>query len=311
MKRPTAFVTGGTGFIGSHLIRKLLEQSYDVHILYRPTSPSPRLKDVLSLTTHHNIDICDKDELQKVLKEIQPDYIFHLANIGIYGGNESADEDVINVNFFGTVNLLKASKNIPYKLFVNTGSSSEYGPKTNSMKELDSCFPESTYGVSKLAATLYAKNFAEKNDKPIVTLRLFSPYGPDDDPRRFITTVISQSLNDKKITLTNSDNVRDFIYINDVIEAYMSCISTKKKLGGKIINIGSGSQHTIKDVLKIITDLTATKSKIATNKSKIKYESLVWQADITNAAELLNWHPTTSLKEGIEQTIEWIKSVLN
>lgn len=311
MKKPTAFVTGGTGFIGSHLIKRLLKESFDVHILYRPTSPSSRLKDVLSLTTHHNTDICDKDELQKLLKEIQPDYIFHLANIGIYGGKESADEDVINVNFLGTVNLLQASKDIPYKLFVNTGSSSEYGPKTDSMKELDSCFPESTYGVSKLAATLYAKNFAENHNKQIVTLRLFSPYGPDDDPRRFITTVISQALKNKKITLTNPDNVRDFIFINDVIEAYLSCITTKKVLGGKIINVGSGSQQTIKDVLEIISDLTATKSKIVTNKSTIQYESHVWQADLTNAADLLSWQPSTSLRNGLEQTIEWTKSVLN
>ena len=241
-KNPVVFVTGATGFIGSHLVRTLLKNSFNTHILYRPTTSSSRLNEVLSKTTKHNVDICDNKSLENLFKVIQPEYIFHLANIGIYGGNESPDEDVVKVNLLGTVNLLQASKDLPYKLFVNTGSSSEYGRKSKKMKENDSCLPESTYGITKLASTLYAQNFAKKTNKPVLTLRLFSPYGSHDDPSRFISIVIKKALANEVIKLTNPRNVRDFIFIDDVINAYLSCIKNKSKLSGEIINIGSGNQ---------------------------------------------------------------------
>lgn len=308
-KKPTAFVTGATGFIGSHLVRELLDKSFNIHILYRPTTTSIRLNDILHKTTPYNIDISDKNQLQKLLRKIQPDYIFHLANIGIYGGKESFDEDVVNVNLLGTITLLQASKDIPYKLFINTGSSSEYGLKNKKMREIDSCFPESTYGITKLASTLYAKNFAQKNNKPVLTLRLFSPFGSYDDPHRFISTVITQALTNKKITLTHPKNVRDFIYIDDVIDAYMKAMTYREKLSGEIINIGSGKQYTTQEVTAIISKLTKTNSKIIEDHSAIKYESPVWQADITKAKKLLAWRPATDLETGLKRTIVWYQSL--
>ncbi len=306
-KTPVVFVTGATGFIGSHLVRRLLKESYNTHILYRTTTSSSRLDDMLSKTTKHNVDICNKKSLEKLLKRIKPDYIFHLANIGIYGGKESPDEDVVNVNFLGTVNLIQSSKDIPYKFFVNTGSSSEYGRKNKKMKEDDSCFPESMYGITKLASTLYAQNFAKKTNKPVLTLRLFSPYGSYDDPNRFISTIIKQALANKEIRLTYPKNVRDYIFVDDVINAYISCIKNGNKLSGEIINVGSGKQHTIEEVLNTVTKLIHTKSRVVKDDTITRYESVIWQADITKAKNLLDWRPTTTLEDGLKQTIEWYK----
>lgn len=309
-KKLKVFVTGATGFVGSNIIRRLVfDNKYEVHIIYRSSSKSWRIQDILSLLYTHSVDITDKKKLQKVIRKIQPDIIFHLANIGVYGGFEGEPEDVIRVNLVGTINLIEAAKEVPYRCFVNTGSSSEYGPKLSSMREDDYCKPESIYAISKLAATIYALQEAKRYNKPLVCIRLFSPFGPYDDRDRLMSYVIRQSLIDEPLLLHTKNAVRDYVYIDDVVDAYMQCIKRIKYVRGEILNIGSGSQVKVSEVVKIACSVTGSKSKVSWgNKISKRYESKIWKADIKKANKLLHWKPKTSLREGIKKAAEYVEN---
>ncbi len=305
MNKHVIFITGATGFIGSHLTRFFSTHQYEVHLLSRKTSDYSRIQDVLNTVHIHIATLEEKNVLRTILKKIKPDYIFHLANEGLYGGKDGESKTVINTNFVGTINLLEASADIPYKLFINTGSSSEYGPSDHRMKEIDPVFPQSVYAISKLGSTLFARSFALQNNKPVVTLRIFSPFGPNDEKTRLIPTVITSALANKPIELANPLSVRDFIYVEDVVRAYLSCIQSGQQLSGEVINIGSGKQHTTSEVVEKIISITNSKSKVRWNKVKPRpYESAVWQADISKAKKLLSWKPHNSFEEGFKKTIQ-------
>lgn len=307
-KKEKVFITGATGFVGSHLIRRLVKEGYEVHILLRKSSNTWRIKDVLPKVQKHYGDVTERKKLFKLIVQIKPAIIFHLANIGIYGGFEGDFDEVINVNLLGTINMIDACNQIDYDCFINTGSSSEYGQKTKKMSEGDYCEPQSIYAITKLSGTLYAIKEAKLKKRPIVTLRLFSPYGSHDEPRRLIPQAIIAALRKEKMSITNSENVRDFIYISDVVDAYILCIQKHALLSGEIINIGSGIQRSVADVVDVISMRTNSKNYFIFNKgSEKRFESPVWQADIAKAKRLLQWKPQFSLKAGLRKTVEEYK----
>ncbi len=169
-------VTGATGFVGSNLVRRLVKEGYEVHILTRKTSNMWRLKDIYSSLIDHKVDLSDKDDLLNAVTKINPNNICHLA---IYGGypSQNEDEKILKTNLNGTINLLSALEGIDYDCFINTGSSSEYGKKEFIMKETDICEPNTVYGIAKLSSTLYCNHISAKENKNIGTIRLFSVYG--------------------------------------------------------------------------------------------------------------------------------------
>lgn len=303
------FITGATGFIGSHLVRRLLsDRKYEIHILRRKTSSIWRIKDILGSVKSHFCDITEKNKLKVLITKIQPDIIFHLANIGVYGGREGNAEDVIKVNFLGTVNLIDACNKVNYTCFINTGSSSEYGEKDKAMKEGNICEPQGIYALSKLAATLYAKDYAIKSNKPVVTLRIFTPYGPYDDENRLIPYVVNSLEKGENLFLANKKNVRDFVFIDDVVNGFLLAVKHAKDVKGEVINIGSGKQTTVDEIVKKIIDMTKDNVEIIWNSEiKKRYESIVWKADIKKAKKLLRWQPTYSLENGLKKTILWTR----
>ena len=308
-KTMRVLVTGATGFVGSNITRRLVSEGYETHILLRDTSNTWRIDDVLPGLNRHFVDITDKKKLRKILRGLQPDYIFHLANVGVYGGFEKHPADVMNVNLIGLINLLEASESIDYKCFINTGSSSEYGDKSSTMVENDFCQPQSAYAVSKLTSTLYSQREAWYKEKPIVNLRLFTPFGPFDNTDRLIPYIINGCLRNKKIKLGTPKTVRDYIYIEDVVDAYINIMHIAKKPTGEVINIGSGKQSKTEEIVKKIISLTNTDLEIEWNsKIKPRYESRSWRASIEKAEKLIQWTPKTSLEEGLRKTIEWYRN---
>jgi len=299
-------VTGATGFIGSCLTHRLVNTNYDIHIIKRETSNIWRIKDILNRVTVHNVDLTDKKNLEKIVKAIKPDIILHLANAGVYGGWHLPERQLIETNFLGTVNLINACNNIKYKCFINTGSSSEYGLKKDSMKETDICEPINIYGITKCAATLYCQAKARREKLPIVTLRLFSPYGYYDEPTRLVPSVIKSCLLGENPKVSSPRFVRDFIFIEDVIDAYLK---TTPQMGGEIFNIGYGQQHTVGEVVNTIVKLTGNKVRPEWGSSSMRpSEPTMWQANITKAKNFLNWRPQYTLKEGLEKTVKWYET---
>jgi nucleoside-diphosphate-sugar epimerase len=304
------FITGATGFVGSNLVRRSLHDGADVCINTRNSSDLWRIGDILKDVSVVHADLSEYEKLNDSLKKIKPDIIFHTA---VYGGNATQRDTVkiIESNISGTVNLLRICKNIRLNLFVNTGSSSEYGIKNTAMNELDLLSPVTDYGVSKAAATLFCQKTALTENFPVVTLRLFSPYGPYEQKSRLIPSVILAALQKQNPHIASRDFVRDFIYIEDVLDAYEAALSLKNP-NGQIYNIGSGTQHSVGTVTDTLIRLLGNEVSCVTGLPRAwENEPTFWQADIQKAASELAWVPRYTLEQGLNKTIDWFKEHMN
>ncbi|MDD4937802.1 MAG: GDP-mannose 4,6-dehydratase [Candidatus Shapirobacteria bacterium] len=299
-------ITGASGFIGSVLLRKLIKAGNETHIILRPQSNTWRIKDLLSKTTIHYSDLSNVRDLTKIVKKINPDIIYHLATNGAYSYQKDANQ-IIQTNILGTWNLLQACNSIKYQLFVNTGSSSEYGFKQFAMRETDIVEPASYYAVTKCAQTLLCSHIAKQENRPIVTIRPFSVYGPYEEPKRFFPTLMKALLYKEEMNLVSPKTARDQIYIDDMVDAYLK-IEELKKNPGEYFNIGTGTQSTIKEVVDTAIKITKQKTNFKWGSMKNRsWDTNVWVADISKARQLLNWNPKTSLEKGIKLTWEWFQ----
>jgi len=300
-------ITGGAGFIGVNLIRKLIALKYNVHLILRKSSDLWRIKNILNKVKIYNVDLLDKKQLTKIVNKINPNFIIHLATYSNYR-NQTDTEEMIDINIKGTLNLLLASKNIDYKLFINTGSSSEYGIKNNPMKETDLLEPISFYAATKASVTFLCQAFAKEYQKPIITLRPFSVYGPFEEEKRFIPTIIKAVVENKLIKLTPGNQRRDFIYIEDIIDIYIKSLSCGKKLSGQILNMGTGIEYTNDEVIQTLFKETNKKVKIEKGAyPKRIWDTSHWVADISKTKKLLNWKPKFTLGKGLRYTYNWFK----
>lgn len=305
------FITGAGGFIGASLTRKLLKKGYEVHVLIHTKKIPWRLNEILNQITVHNVDLTDFISLRHILLKTFPDYIIHLAAYGSYSFQNEIDQ-IVSVNVLGTKNLLEASRDIPYKCFINTGSSSEYGFKDKPMKETDFCNPVSYYGATKLTATQICKIFANINKKPIVTLRLFSVYGPYEDPTRFIPTITKSLLVKDTIKLTPGNQRRDFIYIDDVVNAYLKSLYLGLKMQGEIFNIGTGKEYSNDEVVRKLFNVTKNSTRVKKNAFPKKlWDTNHWRANIYKTKKKLNWKPKYDLNAGLKKNYEWFERNLN
>jgi len=301
-------VTGGAGFIGANLARKLIELNYRINLVLKKSSNTWRIKDVLDKVKIYHIDLLDKNKLIRTVSKINPAFIIHLATYSNYC-SQSDVEPMMEANIKGTLNLLIASKNINYKLFINTGSSSEYGIKNKPMSEKDFIEPISFYAAAKASATLLCQAFAKEHKKSIVTLRPFSVYGPYEEKNRFIPTIIKAVIENKPIKLTPGNQRRDFIYVQDVVDIYIKTISCGKKLSGHILNMGTGIEYTNDEVVKTLFKEAGKKVIIEKGAYPVRtWDTQHWVANTVKAQTILGWKPKFSLEKGLRETYLWNKN---
>lgn len=302
-------ITGASGFVGSCLVRRLLKENYKIHIITRYTSNLWRLLDVLKDVEIHNIDLLDSKKVANLANSISINQVYHLATYGGYH-YQSKLEDIINTNLIGTWNLFREFSKKDIEMFINTSSSSEYGEKFEPMREDMKVEPNNMYGASKAAGTILCSTYAITNEIPLVTLRLFSPYGYYDAKTRLIPTVISSCLLGKEIKLSQKNSKRDFIFIDDVVEAYLAS-SKLANAYGETFNIGSGLQYTAEEIARIILKLIAKDAKIHwENNLDRQYEPFIWVSDNKKAYERLNWKPDVNIDTGLTNTINWFRDNL-
>lgn len=302
-------VTGATGYVGACLTRRLLELGHDIHIFVRPESNKWRIADIAHELILHNVDLCDAPAVEKAVSNIKPECIFHLATYGGFSFQQNVTS-IYAANFLGTVNLVHACEKTGFKYFVNTGSSSEYGLKSQVMKENDLLEPLGDYAVSKAAATLFCRSEAIQKNLPIISLRIFSPYGPWDDPKRLIPYVISSLLNGMAPTLSNPTSVRDYIYIDDVVDAYLAVIGAAI-IPGAVYNVGSGRQTSIGDMVSKIKDAIGNGVSPLWGARMIQRpEPSNWVADINALKSHCHWQPAIGPGDGLNKTINWMRANL-
>ena len=297
-------VTGAAGFIGSQLVRALLEEKQEVHVLVRETSDLWRLHDIQESLHIHTSDISDAQAMQDLLTQIQPTHVYHLAH---YGGNvnESNPKTIRETVIEGTASLYTACAALQnLQAIIHGGSSSEYGRKSEAMKEDMLAEPNTEYGLAKLWATLYGEHLRRDRGMPITTLRLFSVYGPYEARKRLFPAVILSLLKGKDPQLNNPNVARDFVYIDDVVQAFL--LAREKPYG--VYNIGTGTSTTIREVVDSITKhLPPTNPLVWGGEKGREFDTQFWCADMNHTKNVFGWTPQTTISEGVEKTVTWFR----
>lgn len=305
----TVLVTGATGFVGSCLTHRLVSVDCDLHIIKREQSNIWRIKDIINRVVEHNVDLIDGNSVEKLAQNIKPEIIFHTATYGGYPFQKDINK-IIQTNIVGTVNLVNACSKVGFSIFINTGSSSEYGVKPKPMNETDLLEPNDNYGAAKASATLFCQAKARTEELPIVTLRLFSPYGYYEESTRLVPSIIISCLMEKNPKVSSPEPVRDFVFIEDVLDAYTK-VAQVPNIGGEIFNIAYGQQHSLGEIVNKIIKLTGGKASPEWGGiPKRINEPTIWQADISRAKDILKWEPRYNLEKGLNKIVKWFKENL-
>ena len=300
-------VTGASGFVGSHLARRLVKEGQDVHILLREESNTWRINDFIKDVQVHQVDLTDPFSVKAVIKKIQPQIVFHLAAYGVCPGQHDAVRSGM-VNTMGTINLVDAlMKTGTYECMVNTGSTAEYGWKDKPMVETDPYTPNTEYGATKAGASFFCEAMSRLKGEKIINLKLMSPYGPYDELNRLIPAVIKKCLAGKDPELSKGDEARSFFYMDDLMDLYL-LIPDKEWQPGEIVIAGPDRQYTVKDIAEAIIRLTGANVKPLYGAFPPRaFDTNYWVADITKIRNLFGWEPQTTIDQGLLKTIEWYR----
>ncbi|MHB1774012.1 MAG: NAD-dependent epimerase/dehydratase family protein, partial [Acidimicrobiales bacterium] len=244
MSTSRAFITGAGGFVGACLARRLLQEGHRVDVAVRPASDHWRLEEIAADIAVHEFDLRDAAAVRHAVERAKPDWIFHCAAHGAYSWQKDA-RGIFETNVLGTVNLLDACKGRDLKALVHAGSSSEYGLKDHAPSEEEIPEPNSDYAVAKAATTMLCRERALRDGVHIVTLRLYSVYGPWEDPRRLLPTLVVHGLRGELPPLVARETARDFVHIDDVCDAFLLSACAPGTAGCDIYNVGSGRQTTL------------------------------------------------------------------
>jgi len=306
MKR--ALLTGGAGFVGANLARRLLAEGLEVHLLVRPDSQGWRIEGIRRDVRVHSTDLSDSESVERIVRAAAPEWIFHLAAHGSYSSQIDLDR-MIQTNLTGTARLVEACARTGFEAFVHAGSSSEYGFKEQAPGEEDWLEPNSSYAVTKAAATLFCRYQAQKRGLPITTLRLYSVYGPYEEPTRLMPTLIRAGLAGKLPPLVNPEVARDYVYTEDVCDAFLLAAKhASAKDRGAVYNVGTGIQTTIKDVVALARRTLAIGEEPRWGSMPDRqWDTGVWVADNRRIAEELGWKPRVSLEQGFRRMVDWVR----
>jgi len=315
------FITGGAGFIGSHIVDSLLAKGYEV-IVYDNLSSgtTDNLKHIKSNKLRMiEGDILDYQKLEESMNGC--DYVsHHAAQLEIYLALDEPERD-LNVNTVGTLNVLKAAKKNNIKKVINISSACVYGQTQEATKETDDLTPNWDYGVSKLAAEKYAQIFNDYKELPVVSLRYAIVYGEREWIRRALPIFLKRVINDEApVVFGKGEQIRDFIYVGDVANFHNLCLEDERA-NGHSFNVSSGKGTSIKELaelsvllpensLKVIYEDTKEGefSKIIKGKKRNTAELRTMLLDINKAKDILGWEPITKLTDGMRNEYNWAKN---
>lgn len=303
MNQKKVFITGSSGFIGKHFLRKLLKSNVKIACFAKNFSDDFLIEFGEKVELYQG-DLMDKSTIEKSVIEFSPEYVYHLAGAKNRSNELSEFTSSIEVNYFGTLNLFECLINLKsLKLVTIFGTIEEYGHALTPFLETSIELPNSAYGLSKLATTKLAMIFHKSFNLPVVVLRPSIAYGPNQGNEMFIPALISNLLQNKFFKMTPGDQLRDFIFIDDLVDLLLLLFNSTG-LDGQVFNIASGKSIKLKDLAQ----------KIATALNKMDYlligtmpyrtsEIMDYTVGVNRANYLLNWQARTTISRGIELTI--------
>lgn len=310
MKGKKVLVTGGSGFIGSHLCRRLVAEGAYVTVMvkYNSIIDNVRLVGIWDKVTAVEGDLRNPDSL-RCLRDIGPDIIYHLAAYNHVGDSFSQVSEAIDSNSKGTVNLLEAYDG--YERFVYISSSEVYGyQKAVPFTEDAIPYPLSPYAVGKYSGEIYARMKSRSENKPIVILRPFNCYGPYQSPRAVIAEIVAKCIRGDDLVTTEGLQTREFNFVADLVEGFMLAGTSPNALG-ETINLGCGREISIRDLVKKIHSLTNSESRLRIGELPGRIGEIQRMcADNKKAQMLLGWQSRVGLESGLAITIEWYRRYL-
>jgi nucleoside-diphosphate-sugar epimerase len=297
-------IIGGTGFIGKHLSREAVRQGYKTSVIsLHKVIETESIDGVNYLTS----DVTNCDELKNILED-QP--FTHVVNLGGYVNHakfKSGGRDILDTHYLGVENLIEVLDWGILKSFVQVGSSDEYGDTAAPQCENNKEEPISPYSMGKLAAGQLLQMLNRTEGFPVVILRLFLVYGPGQNNQRFLPQIIEGCLNGESFSSSHGQQLRDFCYIEDVVNGIILALENPDVVG-HVINLASGEPVKIRTVIEKVVQIIGSGMPEYGNVPYRVGENMALYADITKAKKILNWQPKTSLSDGLAITI---KSYMN
>ena len=295
-------VTGGLGFVGSQLVRDLLDQNDEVLILDNESRRAPDSEYILShscCSTH----ICDLEDLKSFetrALDFDADYYVHLAAMHYIPECNADPQKTITTNILATQNILHAFCSSAAKRFTFISSGAIYQDSSGILTEKDPIAPVDIYGVSKFAGELLCSISERKND--ITVVRLFNVFGPRETNPHIIPEIIKQLRSSLNLRLGNVDTVRDFIHVQDASSGILKATIELDKFS--VLNLSGGVASSMRDIISIISDLLQKQITISTDPEKFRAaDKQVQKADITRMLTSTNWSPTVGLQDGLQDLL--------
>jgi nucleoside-diphosphate-sugar epimerase len=292
MKR--ALITGATGYIGSQLVNRLLSEKWNVSIIARESSSLERLKGNID-NEGLNIHLCNDDysNIDDIVKKSKPEVVFHLAAYFFENSYKDINNLIDSNVCFGT-NLLEAMKRNNIRYFINTGTywqcykNEEYNPVN-------------LYAATKEAFEKVIKYYIETSDIRVITLRLFDVYGPNDNRNKLITSLEKFMESKESLLLSKGEQIMDYVFIEDVINAYLAAYEYLKNnvVKNEVFGISSDERYSLKEVIQMVEEILGKKLNIILGGKPYRSREVMipWQ----DYRVLPNWRPITSLKTGLEK----------
>tara|TARA_B100001248_G_C27381854_1_gene457379 strand:- start:775 stop:1689 length:915 start_codon:yes stop_codon:yes gene_type:complete len=302
-KKIKILIPGGTGFIGFHLALFLKNKGWNVHSLskYKPKKKR-KIKGIKYI-------YCNVDDIKKLENKIDTHYDY-IVNLSGYVDHSDKSE-IISSHFNGCKNLASLFLKTKIKKFIQIGSSVEYGkiksPQKENKKNLQKTF--SFYGKAKLMSTKFLLNLKKKYSFPVTILRLYLVYGPYQDTNRIIPFTIMNALKNKRFKCSTGNQLRDFLYIDDLIEIIFKILNNDKS-NGEILNVGSGIPISVKKLIIKICKLSKGGNPEFGKINFRKDELLKLYPNLSKLKKITNWHQKISLEKGLKRTIKYYKEFI-
>lgn len=313
-------VTGAGGFIGSHLVERLVEKKARVRAFVRYNSRNDRgMLETLSPIIQEKVeviaaDLRDSEAVTKAARDVE--VLFHLGSLIAIPYSYINPRDVFQTNIFGTLNVMQAARELKTPKIIHTSTSEVYG--SAQYVPIDEKHPlnaQSPYSASKIGADKIAESFYRSYELPVATVRPFNTYGPRQSARAIIPTIITQAIARKQILLGAMHPTRDLMFVTDTVEAFIKTAESSKTVG-QTINFGTGTELAMSELAEKIISHIGEDKKIevifdATRIRPAKSEVDRLCADTSLAQKLVRWKPKVSIDEGLQKTIDWIAQNIN
>lgn len=316
--RKTALVTGGAGFIGSHLCKALVEKGYNVICVDNLLTGNKR--NIAPLVDNERFTFIQKNilvsdfasQLADRISDVGVTHIFHLASPASPVQYQDHPIETIQVNTQGTYTMLQLARKLPARfLFASTsevyGNPGEHPQKESYWGNVNSFGARSCYDESKRCGEAYVYTFLTKFNVDARIVRIFNTYGPnmEKDDGRVVSNFINQAIRDKPITVYgDGSQTRSFCYVSDLVDGIIRAMETDVR--GEVINLGNPDERSVKDIAQLIQHMTGSRSSIVTQDLPVD-DPTRRQPDISKARTLLGWEPKVGLDEGLKKTIEYFR----